>query len=226
MIMIDKKADQYKRTGKEKYRKEVVDLAEPIIQSILNKANIPETVVGTYEDIRQEAYIAVLETLERYDHTRPSRYSTFMYVRVWGTVRSYLRSHDTLSRRDRKKIGEVKGMVHEIEQEKGYTPSLQELSDRTGMDIDKLTMLEHSRVRDDVEDHKNLMQCDSYDDTLRKERREWLINKMRPLPVRDKTILICTFFLDMDGRETADLLDFSDRRYVYQLKYKLLDYLK
>lgn len=60
---------------------------EPFINKILSKYNIP---VGFFDDLKQEAYIALIKAYKDYD-PRKASFSTFAYSRVDGRVRNVLR---------------------------------------------------------------------------------------------------------------------------------------
>lgn len=228
MNQLDRLALQY--DGNTAQADKIIRLCDPYISQILKKVPTPAVSTYSFDDVIQEARIAAFEALGNFDPDKGSRFSTYMYIRVWGTIHSFIRKHDPLSRQQRKKSGEIRGLAHTLEQDLGYTPSAQELAkyaERRGItNVESVLMAENGRHSVDPHD-------EAYEHELPIDRSleakfdvEFLMNQMEKLTVKERVLLFSMYWLDLDGRECAILLGYANRRYIYRLKQKLIDELK
>jgi RNA polymerase sigma factor for flagellar operon FliA len=226
--MIDTYADKYAKTGGAMYRAKVLQEAESYISHIVSKVNVPEGVPFEYEDLKQEARIMVIKALDNYDRSKDNKFSTYMYIRTFGGVIQYIRNQDVLSRGRRNAVGQIREHRHALGQLLGRDPSDEELATSVDMPIAKVReALLDELHRESVDIEELPVSKRTTKDTLQQVfDREYLVDKLKTLSVKDRAIIICTYFLDMDARETSKLLGYANRNYIYSLKSKILKHLK
>jgi len=62
----------------------------PLINSIINKCDIPETSI--YEDLIQEGLIVMMKGLEKYDPEQEAKFTTYIYKALYGQIKHKSRS--------------------------------------------------------------------------------------------------------------------------------------
>jgi len=79
------------------------------------------------DDLNQEALLALVEAISRYDAVRgkPERWIAY---RVKGALADFLRSKDDLSQTERVQLNEVRAWQHDAEQLLGHPPSCHEVA--------------------------------------------------------------------------------------------------
>lgn len=234
--MIDQYADKYAETGGAMYKVKVLQEAESYVNHIVNKINVPTGVTYDYDELRQEGRLMVIKALENYEASRDNKFSTYMYIRVYGAIKDYMRNQGPLSRGVRRLIGEVRGARRELAQILGRHPSDFEIAEALDVSVEKIRDL---MITEKYRDQQQLDQGgyqhnysklkfhdpfkDKHDHEYDKKR---VMSKLKTLPVRDRVILICEYYLDMEAKETAKLLGYANRSYIYNLKRKILDHLQ
>lgn len=209
-----------KALEKQNLQAQLIEKAEPYVSKILKQIDVPNGIEFGYPDLRQEAMYMVHKSYVMYDPEMDNKFSTYMYIRVRGRVIQYIRNQDNLTRTQRNQVGELRKARHELAQEKGREPSPSELATAVGRsekDVITLIKADNSRqaseLKDKVFDHEG-----SRDSALQSNLdRNYLIEKMKSIPVRDRVILILYFFFGLTGKEIAKVVDLN-HSYIYQLK--------
>lgn len=231
---LDTLADTYHSVSslsdrsEQQLKTQIIEKAEPYIRKIMNRVNVPTGIEYGDDDLKQEAYYMVIKALENYDPSKDNKFSTYMYIRVRGRIIQYVRNNDSLTRTQRNKVGEIRKARHELEQEKDRKPSPSEIATaigRSAKDVRALIKAENSRQSSELDgkvfDHEG-----SRDQRLeRKFRKEEVQHKLSKIPVRERVILILYFYLDLTGKEIAEVVDLN-HSYVYQMKSQALDRLE
>jgi RNA polymerase sigma factor for flagellar operon FliA len=70
------------------------------------KVTLPYSV--EYNELYQEGILAALVAYKRFDSSRGVKLRTFLNPRIHGSIADYLRSIDTISRRDREKVRDMR----------------------------------------------------------------------------------------------------------------------
>jgi len=223
-MTLDQLADKIKQPGGDAGQQQAGELCEkakPYIYKIIKRLDIPKGIEYGSEDLEQEAMIAVLESLEKYQPSRASKFSTYMYIRVRGKLISYLRKHDTLSRGERNRVGELRDARHTLEQEHGRYPAVTELAellDTTPEAVRASLTAEATRQSSSI-DSEDVPPQGELDRSLeRKFTRSYLFHKLGQLPVQSRVMLILVFFYGLTRKQTKKVLGVS-----YSLVWTLQD---
>ncbi len=89
----------------------------PQVQRIVQRiaAHLPASV--DREDLINSGIIGLIQSAERYDHTRKNTFMTYAQFRIRGAVISELRARDYLSRQVRRSLRELEDTYYRLEQE-------------------------------------------------------------------------------------------------------------
>ena len=120
----------------------------PLVRSILGKVTVPDHPLASMEDLESAGLVGLVEALDAYDPAQGTRFMTYAYLRVRGSIIDYLRSLDVLSMGKRKQVAEAGAVADALRQEAGAEPSDRDVADRLGIslaDYDALMMEAQAR---------------------------------------------------------------------------------
>lgn len=107
----------------------------PLVRSILGKVTVPDHPLASAEDLESAGLVGLVEALDAYDPAQGTRFMTYAYLRVRGSIIDYLRSLDVLSMGKRKQVAEAGTIAEAIRQETGAEPADHAVADRLGMTV-------------------------------------------------------------------------------------------
>jgi RNA polymerase sigma factor for flagellar operon FliA len=58
----------------------------------------------TFDDLASACMIGLIHAVDRFDHTRGSKFRTYAQHRIWGGMQDFLRDEDSLSRTERRRV--------------------------------------------------------------------------------------------------------------------------
>jgi len=114
-------------------RKHVRPIAERL------HARLPDQV--DVEDLVQEGYMGLIESIRRFDPERKIKFETFSSQRINGAMRDYLRRLDSVPRLARQRERRLQTTLEDFRKGAGRAPCDDELGERLEMDGDKLREL-------------------------------------------------------------------------------------
>ncbi len=192
------------------------------------------------EDLKQVAAMALVEALKRFEPERGLRFSTFAMPTITGKVRNYIRDKADILRSPRtlREQGIKMDRANaELTQKLRREPSVQELAEHLGWDIEQVLDIETMRDRTSVasldmpdEDGMYLYDRVGEEDLSFKalETREDLKKAIKILSSREKALLFYRFSERLSQSETGKKLGMSqmqvsrmERRILATLKEKL-----
>ncbi len=177
-------------------------------------------------DLVQEGVIALLQSFDRYDPTKGATFFTFSMKRVKGAMYDYLRKIDWLPRTTRQQVKTVERAMVELEGELGKTPSISEISDRSGMTVEEVETTFNEISRGQIlhlDEHTNMdeeefidfipSKEDSPDEHLvRSELKTALYEEIRSLSEREQLILSLYYVEELTFKEIGSILGVSESR--------------
>jgi RNA polymerase sigma factor for flagellar operon FliA len=179
------------------------------------------------DDLMQQGYLGLNESLDRFDPARGVRFETFSSQRVAGSMRDYLRAQDPLPRLTRARNRCVQVAIDGFKKEVGHAPTPQEL--RGLLDIEDRQFAQYLRDRDlpatipfsAVGPDAGTDEADAMDSLGdvdgpgvvkqlgQKDLREWIC---KGLDDRDRLIVVLYYYEDMTMREIGATLGCSESR--------------
>ncbi len=133
------------KNGDIKAREQLILINEGIINKLAYKYSH-----GRYEfeDLKQEGYIALLEAIDSYSFDYESSFITYAYKFIKTSIFNYMRNNSIIKAPHlNEKLIKFKKDWEAITQQLGYTPTIKELSDISGMtvkEIERLMILSQS----------------------------------------------------------------------------------
>lgn len=94
-----------------------------------------------FEDLENYGVIGLIDAIERFDHRRQVKFSTYAISRIRGSIIDQLRELDWVPTTVRRKAKEMNRVSSELAQELGRPPTDEELKDRLGLNKEEYKQL-------------------------------------------------------------------------------------
>ena len=211
----------------------------PLVHSVVDKiaAYLPNTV--DRDDLFHAGVIGLIDSIDRFDHSRETAFSTYAVLRIRGTVIDELRARDWVPRSARSKAKDYRQAVNDLHQEKGRIPSDDELADKLGIAVNDLPDLERSahlatqvslekpvgegatlgEMLDDPLDEKPSQRLEIAD------QRMLLLEILESLKEQERQIIKMYYFESMLMKDIARILGVTESR-VCQIHARLMSVLR
>ncbi len=227
---------RYKQTGDLDARNKIVEMHLYIAEIIAKKfvgRGVP------YEDLLQEASMAIIGAIDRFDPDAGTKFSTYLTPTITGEIKNYFRDKSrmvSLPRRLNELNVSVKKFCESYRLQKGVMPTVQEIVEALGAseeEIIKVMEIRDTLSLDQVAEGTEKGGKRSLADALpfeeeeyeRVEVREMLKEAMKDLPEMDKKILAYRFEKNLSQMDTATRLGVS-QMYVSRAERRLMKLLR
>lgn len=180
------------------------------------------------DDLVQQGYLGLVESIERFDPSRNVKFETFSGRRIFGAMRDYLRSIDPMPRLSRIRERKIQSVTERFRKEFGREPAEEELREqldipeprfRRVMGSDRPPMMVHfNSARSDSDDMEDSDGMRSFEDRqhptphVRAEHndlRKWISSGFGR---RDRLIIILYYYERMTMKEIGRALGISESR--------------
>ena len=199
----------------------------PLVKRIAHHimAKLPASV--EVDDIIQAGMIGLMDAVCRYEETQGAQFESYAAQRIRGAMLDELRSCDWLPRGIRKSMRSIEKAMHALEQSLGRQPSEQEIAKHMKLPLDeyqqmlqearghKLVYFEDYSEGDDehfLDRHTGHAHQSPLEDLLEGDMRERLIEAIKELPDREKTMMGLYYEQDLNLREIGDVMGVSESR--------------
>ena len=219
---------QYKQVGGERLRRQlVVHYMEHHVRRLAERlhASLPQQV--DVEDLVQQGYLGLAESIERFDIDRQVKFETFSARRISGAMRDWLREIDPLPRLARSRTKRLDAIAEDHRKRYGRPPTDQELLHTLEVSRDKLRDLMSARSMTTVRYQGTHPDIDAEDDSdglaaladreqgtpLTKAEKEDLQTWVtRGFSRRDHLIITLYYYEHLTMREVGQALGISESR--------------
>ena len=190
------------------------------------------------DDMIGAGMLGLVEAAHRYDEAKGVKFTTFAYHRVRGAVGDLLRQVDWLGKSAREELTALRTRIREFQGAQGRRPTIEELSESTGMAEEEVLRYlsyekwDHVASIDtyvaDGDGGQNLLSSllaadsETPEESLAwKEKVERLSTAIHALPERQQQIIVMYYYEELYLAEMAEVLGISEGR-VSQLHTKAL----
>ena len=227
---------RYKQTGDVEARNKIVEqhlyIAEIIAKKFVGRG-VP------YEDLLQEASMAIISAVDRFDPDEGAKFSTYLTPTITGEIKNYFRDKSrmiSLPRRLNDLNVAVKKFCEKYVAKEGVMPTAQEIAKTLGVseeevikvfEISGTLSLDQADSETEKGGARNLLEALPFveEEYERVEMRETLKDVMQDLPEVDKKLIAFRYFENLSQTETANRLGVS-QMYVSRAERRLMKLLK
>lgn len=189
-------------------------------------ARLPASVES--QDLVSYGTFGLIDAVDKFDPSRGFRFETYAVSRIRGAILDALRSLDWVPRRVRATARTIQEGLVELEHRLHRTPTDAELADHLDMDVDDLRSALGDVVAggvvglDDVADPDrgpgivdllaDPRAADPGSSAAAADLRRVLIETIRSLPERERTVVVLYYFEEMTLAEIGRVLDVTESR--------------
>jgi RNA polymerase sigma factor FliA len=204
-------------------REQLVQRFAPKIKILAQrlKAKLPPSI--ELGELISSGSLGLLEALENFNPSLGIKLTTFAESRIRGAMLDDLRKLDWFSRGMRRRIRLLEQTTHELEQERGCTPSAHDLQIRTGLserEVDEgLEAMQNQVCLSLDAAHEHLFPAER--DSIRHEPYHWvaqqdIIDKLAALiddlTPRERLVLSLYYVEELTMKETARVMEITEGR--------------
>jgi RNA polymerase sigma factor FliA len=221
--------NRYLKTKAPELREELVLRYVSLVHFVLGRLGISQELGGDYEDMVNQGLLGLIESVDRYDPTFNTQFSTYATFRIRGKILDYLRSLDWLSRTARHRTRDIRQAITILTERFQRQPTDAELAEHLGMDLAKVqqALVDSSRVLIsldsvlDVDDDSETSlyetladdnQTDPSDVVDQIDMKERLVEALKQLPEREQTVLSLYYYEELTLKEIGEVLGVSESR--------------
>ena len=180
------------------------------------------------EDLVQQGYLGLVESIERFELARGIKFETFSRQRISGAMQDYLRSQDHLPRLVRTRYRKINTSIEAFKVRHGRKPDPQELQQAMDMDDDSFAQVFNDHHAPSVIPFSSVVTGTSLDNDgtamnnapdakadnalfrlQRTDLQRWIT---RGMDRRDRLIILLYYYEEMTMREIGLALGCSESR--------------
>jgi RNA polymerase sigma factor FliA len=220
---------RYLATHSPDLREELVLRYVSLVHFVLGRLGISQEAGGDYEDLVNQGLLGLIESVDRYDPSFNTQFSTYATFRIRGKILDYLRSMDWLSRTARHRTRDLRQAMTVLTERFQRPPTDAELAEHLGMDIGKVqqALVDSSRVLVsldavidiDEENESSLYdtladdnQTDPSDLVDQMDMQQRLVLALKKLPEREQQVLSLYYYEELTLKEIGEVLGVSESR--------------
>ncbi|MFH0944278.1 MAG: FliA/WhiG family RNA polymerase sigma factor [Planctomycetota bacterium] len=238
---IDAVWRNYKRTGSEALRNELIERYLPLVRYISERLllSLPRSI--ELEDLQSAGVFGLMDAIDGFDLSRGIKFKTYCTTRIRGSILDELRSQDWVPRLVRLKAHQISKAQQQLEVELGRSPTAFEMARKLGMSLDQFGEMKQassakaiyslSEKWDERDDEDSLKKIEIIEDKSSLDPAECLSQKdvlhaiTRTLSRKEKLIVIMYYYEGLTMREIGDILSLTESR-VCQIHSNVMSKLK
>ena len=231
-VDVDELWRRFKEDGDERAREQLVVVYSPLVKYLAGRvgAKLPSHVESA--DLISYGLVGLIESIERFDPGRGTKFRTFAASRIRGAILDELRKLDWVPRSVRTKARQLEKVHATLEAELQRVPTEEEVVVRLGVSLKalraRLTDVANSSIlalddrwsiSDSGTDASTLLDslADSDpDDPLVEidvdERADRLVSAIAELPARERLVVGLYYYENLRLREVGEVLDLTESR--------------
>jgi RNA polymerase sigma factor for flagellar operon FliA len=206
-------------------RETMVQSYLPLVRRVAHRIarNLPASV--DVNDLVSAGCIGLLSAVERFDPERGLDFGTFAEFRIKGAILDELRARDPVPRRSRHRIHQMEKLRRELIGILGRPPNDEEMAEHLGMELEDYHTLADS-LTPCLELSLSLLDQGSGNNQMvdggghacpdaalqRKELRRRLVNSIRCLPERLRTVISLYYYARLSYKEISLLFEVTESR--------------
>ncbi len=191
----------------------------PLVKKIASKIIIREEIDLEFEDIVGYGILGLIEAVEKYNTDKGTKFSTYAYKRIKGSILDEVRKLSPYSRNVMVDINSYNSAIDKLQKKLNRTPDINEIMEE--MNVPKIKVLEIQNnifklIQENMEEKVlNIIdvQIEGFNEKLeKKEEKEYLIKLINNLKDKDKEVIIFYYYKNLNFKEIGNILGVSESR--------------
>ena len=230
--------EQFKKHPTEEMRNEIIVKHAQLVKIVAQRLYVTlDTSVCELEDLYSYGIFGLIDAIDKYDPSKEIKFETYATIRIRGEIIDSVRKLSLKPRVSMDRIKILEKAKAEFRMEYGRNPSVEELSEITGIEKEKVNIaLIHGlrivsadeinsdgfTVTDTLEDIRFKTPEQTVDENDLKEKLQESLNV---LTEKERNVILMIYYEEMTQREVGEVMGVSESR-VSQLHTKALKKMK
>lgn len=207
-----------------------------LVKIIVNRLRPKYSNHVEYDDFLSYGILGLMDAIEKYDYTKGVKFETYASIRIRGSIIDNIRAYDWVSSYLRQKLIKVEQAFEYLENKKGRPATEEEVADFLNISVKELKrLLVDYRTANIIyfdellssSVHSSLIKSENNPEEFyeKKEIKDILLDQMRLLPGKEKTVIALYYFKDMSLKQIGMIMGLSESR-VSQIHSKAIKKLR
>jgi RNA polymerase sigma factor for flagellar operon FliA len=197
----------------------------PLLKHIVGRMSLDVPGSVDREDMYGFGMLGLIAAADSWDASRGLKFSTYAFTKVRGAILDELRRMDFLPRGRRERVRQLDRVVAELEQERGFPPSLEEIARAMNVtleEVDSILLSARSSCEASLNDEGPSAQLASLLSDPRskdpvgsaewKDMKRVLVDAISALPEQEKTVITLYYGEELLLRDISDVLGVTESR--------------
>lgn len=233
--------EDYTRTKSTELREKIIMEYAPLVKVVAGRLSMYLGYNVEYDDLVSYGIFGLIDAIDKFDMTKDVKFETYASLRIRGTILDQIRKMDWIPRTIRQKQKQIDAAMREVEAEKGFCATDQEVADKLGISEEEyIDWQGQMKVTNLISLNEYLEQGGSelasdksasgYFDTPeevveQEELKEVLEAALELLTEKEKKVILLYYYEDLTLKEISRVLEVSESR-VSQLHTRGLQKMK
>ena len=233
--------EDYTRTKSTELREKIIMEYAPLVKVVAGRLSMYLGYNVEYDDLVSYGIFGLIDAIDKFDMTKDVKFETYASQRIRGTILDQIRKMDWIPRTIRQKQKQIDAAMREVEAEKGFCATDQEVADKLGISEEEyIDWQGQMKVTNLISLNEYLEQGGSelasdkgasgYFDTPeevveQEELKEVLEAALDLLTEKEKKVILLYYYEDLTLKEISRVLEVSESR-VSQLHTRGLQKMK
>lgn len=221
---------KYKQDGSQSAREQLILDYVPLVKHIVGKIIISVPDKYSFDDLVNYGILGLMDAVERFDHQRGIKFSTYAVPRIRGSIYDEIRKDDWVPQAVRKKSKQFTNALMKLEKELERKPTDEEIKDELSLNskqyqkmlseinipenisLDKIISFKGNdtlTIKDVVKDSEEEQPEEVYNYNKMKEILGAAINK---LPQKEKLVVSLYYYEDLTLQEIGEIMELTPAR--------------
>ncbi len=205
-----------------------------LVSQTISKLSLPNHIVINNEDFKSVGIMALVEAVEKYEEVHGSKFETYAYTRIQGSIRDELRNFDLLTRTARKKVLDIYRTREELIRQNNREVTIDEIREKLNLTEEQfkayMQALDASNAFYSLSDTKKALSDEEEDfndyieeipdpsdesvlETMEKnQRREFIYQYLQNLPRKKRLVLMFLYYEELSPKQISQVLNISEGR--------------
>ena len=221
--------DEFIQTRSPELREKLVLQSVPLVHYMLGRLGLTQEMGSDYEDLAHQGLLGLIESLDQFDRTFNTNFSTYASLRIRGKILDYLRTSDWMPRAARKRVRLIQTTITTLWSEHMREPTEDEIATQLGLKVEEIQqgLADSNRVLVSLD---IVMEADptsngSLHESLRDENQadplealeeasllEQMADAIKNLSEREQLILSLYYNDELTFKEIGKVLDITESR--------------
>jgi RNA polymerase sigma factor for flagellar operon FliA len=231
--------EKYKSNNSQKAKEKLILEYIPLVKHIAGKIIVDLPDRFDFEDLVNYGVLGLIDAIDRFDHQRGIKFSTYAVPRIKGAIYDELRRIDWVPTQVRRKSKQLSRALRELENELGRSPTDEEIRNKLDLTVEEFrNFLQEVNIPENISLEKfispqakdsvklkDMIQDDSEVEPDQvfayNQIKEVLGNAIDKLPEKEKLVVSFYYYEDLTLQEIGEIMELTTAR-ISQLHTKAI----